>query len=121
MVERVFNRVFNEWKWITVKESGVGTMPKIIKIKHKAVKNSQIQIPDYVFDEGLTLDAIGLYIYLLSRKQKEVSLEDINNKSRDSQEHNLEILSELEQHHLIAKKLNSKANFIWKLLPVKQV
>lgn len=102
MVERVFKRVFNEWKWITVKESGVGTMPKIIKIKHKAVKNSQIQIPDYVFDE-------------------EVSLEDINNKSRDSQEHNLEILSELEQHHLIAKKLNSKANFIWKLLPVKQV
>ena len=72
MVERVFKRVFNEWKWITVKESGVGTMPKIIKIKHKAVKNSQIQIPDHVFNEGLTLDAIGLYIYLLSRKQKEV-------------------------------------------------
>lgn len=35
--------------------------------------------------------------------------------------HKLEILSELEQHHLIAKKLNSKAKFIWKLLPVKQV
>lgn len=98
----------------------MGIMPKIVKIKHDQVENKQFSMPDYVFDEGLTLDAIGLYSFLLSRQQVEISLEAINERSSDSPEHNLEILSELEEHRLI-KKLNDNNPLVWKLIPVKQV
>lgn len=91
-------------------------VPRIIKIKHKSVSTNRTRIPNRVFEEGLTLDAIVLYNFLLCRKQTEFSVEDVNNRSSDTPEHNLKVLSELEQHHLIT---NSQANSAWKLCPIK--
>lgn len=78
-------------------------MPRIIKIKHKSVGTNHIRIPNRVFEEGLTFDAIGLYNFLLCRKQTEFSVEDVNNRSSDT---------------LI---INTQANFTWKLCPIEQV
>lgn len=99
-------------------ESEMDKMPRIIKIKHKSVSTNHMRIPNRVFEEGLIFDAIGLYNFLLCRKQTEFSVEDVNNRSSDTPEHNLEILSELEKHHLI---INTQANFTWKLCPIEQV
>lgn len=89
---------------------------RIIKIKYKSVSPNHKQIPDRVFEEGLTLEAIGLYNFLLCRNQAEFSVEDVNNRSSDTPKHNLEILSELEQHHLI---INTQTNSTWKLCSIK--
>lgn len=61
-------------------------------------------------------EALKEYNFLLCRKQTEFSVEDVNNRSSDTPEHNLKVLSELEQHHLIT---NSQANSAWKLCPIK--
>ncbi|MCC4515924.1 MAG: hypothetical protein MR804_08035 [Limosilactobacillus reuteri] len=93
-------------------------MPRIIKIHRKPVDNSRTRIPNSLFDRGLTLEALGLYGFLLSRKQIEFSLEEIKNRSSDPLKSNLEILDELEQHHLIMKA--SKA-LTWKVNRIEQV
>lgn len=96
-------------------------MPRIIKIKHDTDSTNSTQIPYSLFNKDLSLGALGLYGFLLSRKRTEFSLDEIKNKSSDPLISNLDILNELEQHHLVMPVSSNKTELVWRLLPVKQV